>query len=107
MTGDAALSRPLLLASQLTGDSPARGGLDRSVVYVGYTGETPKEHAKLVSPGLVGGLLEHGLDDEPETLKAVAAIRLEMIRNQHPANGDDLRGWKASALRPIQQLEAA
>jgi hypothetical protein len=83
-----------------------RGGLDRPVVYVGYTGETPKKHAGLVFPGLVSGLLEHGLDDETESLEAVAASCLERIRNQHPED-ESLRGWKASVLRPVQQLPAA
>jgi hypothetical protein len=84
-----------------------RGGLDRPVVYVGYTGKTPNKDAGLVFPGLVGGLLEHGLDDEPESLEAVAARCLEMVRNQYPAESNRLRGWKASVLRPIQQLRAA
>jgi hypothetical protein len=84
-----------------------RGGLDRPVGYVGYTGEMPKEHAELVFPGLVSGLLEHGLDDEPESLAIVAASCLEMIRDQYPAKDRSLCGWKASVLRPIQQLQAA
>ena len=84
-----------------------RGGLDRPVAYVGYTGKTPREHAGLVFPGLVSGLLEHGLDDEPESLKALAASCLEMIRNQHPSERDSLGGWKASVLRPVQQVRAA
>lgn len=84
-----------------------RGGLDRPVVYVGYTDETPREHAGLVFPGLVSCLLEHGLDDEPESLEAVAANCLKMVWNQHPAEGKRLHGWKASVLRPVRQLRAA
>jgi hypothetical protein len=76
-------------------------------MYVGYADETPKKHAKLVFPRLVGGLLEHGLDDEPESLEAVAASCLEMVRNEHPAEDENLRGWKASVLRPVRQLLAA
>jgi hypothetical protein len=83
-----------------------RGGLDRPVVYVGYTGETPKKHAGLVFPGLVRALLKHGLDNELDSQAAVAAGCLEMIRSQHPED-ESLRGWKASVLRPVQQLSAA
>jgi hypothetical protein len=83
-----------------------RGGLDRPVVYIGYTGETPKEHAELVFPALVRALLRHGLDGELDALEAVAAGCLEMIRSQHPED-KSLRRWKVSVLRPVQQLPAA
>ena len=76
-------------------------------MYVGYTDETPKKHAGLVFPGLVSGLLEHGLDDEPESLQDVAASCLEMVRKLHPAEDVNLRSWKVSVLRPVQQLLAA
>ena len=84
-----------------------RGGLDRPVMYVGYAGETPKNHAKLVFPRLVAGLLEHGLDDEPESLKTVAASCLEMVRNEQLPEDDSLRNWKACVLQPVRQLLAS
>jgi hypothetical protein len=74
-------------------------------VYVGYTGETPKTHAGRVFPGLVRTLLEHGLDNELDSLAAVAAGCLDMIRSQHPED-KSLRGWTASVLPPVQQLPA-
>jgi hypothetical protein len=84
-----------------------RGGLDRPTLYVGYSAQTPRNHADLVFPRLVSGLLKHGLDDEPESLKAVAASCLEMVRNQHPAKDKYLRRWNASVLGPIRQLKPA
>jgi hypothetical protein len=77
-----------------------RPGLERPVAYLGYSGETPVDHARIVFPPVLEAVAVHGLDASPARLKQMLKACLLRLKEQHPRM-TTLSRWQADVLNPL------
>jgi hypothetical protein len=80
--------------------SALRQGLDRPTAFLGYFGETPISHARLVFAPVLEAVAAHSLDTSPTQLEHLLRACLHRLREQHPRM-TSLDGWQAEVLLPL------
>jgi hypothetical protein len=77
-----------------------RPGLDQPAAYLGYSGETPVDHARIVFQPVLEAVAAHGLDASPMQLEQMLRACLLRLKEQRPRM-TTLGRWQAEVLDPL------
>jgi hypothetical protein len=76
-----------------------RGGLNRQVAYLGYTGQAPRDHGEIVFLPVLRALLQAGLPTSVDAAASVINRSLEKLCAERPRK-KSLASWHAAVLGP-------